>query len=733
MKKKQFLNFALGTILAVGAVSCSNDDVIDGGGIQPAGNTMTFTIPAKSGVITYSDPNPTGTVTASKAEKAIDPATIRVYMFDATTNLLQAALTPTMSTDNKQATITLDNSWADFNANKHFYLTANTGALSVVAKADLSAGATTLDDFLKLATASQGTTHLMPVEGTASSYLIMTEEVLAVQLATTTTAEAYFRRNVARFDIDNQVNTVGAEIGGNVTVEEVKVYNANLQGFVFGYEKRPTLMDSPAAGDLPKVTVAAGVNVATGKQVQEGMMYLYPTVIAKDGSGTQIVLKGKVGGTSKTFTLKNDAKDISIEANKRYIIKAIDALTLTFTIEVADWDKGEELTGTPDPNAAPFSLLADPKGAAVEAFANNIVTVKDAGGDITFAVKASSSAGTSFTVEAVGSNDHTAKISVAEAPSSAVTYGEPYFASTYTINVGALTPGEGSTTKLTITDKNNPENEMVLRIFHAGDNNEIVTIDDTTFPDEALRDALEEILGSDGGAITSEDLEEVTSIDLSSKTDISSLAGIENFPNLKELDASQITGITGSVDLSSNPKLEVLNINNCSNITAINISNNPNLKILELWRTAITEIDVRHLVHLEKLAIFGTKITSIDVSNNIKLTYLSVRDNQIESINVINNTELLDLHVGNNSKLNFIDISNNKKLTYLSIPNTKISSIDISNNTLLARFECARLGTLDVKVWKGFPTSDPESVFINGYVITYNSVSTVVSYTEVQL
>ena len=685
---KTAATFAFSALLALGTVSCSKDTMesgVPGTGVE-GGNSITFTLPINSGIITYADPDPVGTVLANAAEKAIDASTIKVYMFDATTNLLQAVLTPSMSTDGKKATITLDNTWADYDANKYFYLTANTGALSVTAKADLTAGGTNKAQFLALTTASQGTTHLKPVEGTASSYLIMTEEVLPLKLATTPTAEVYFRRNVARFDIENNVAT------GNVTIEEIKVYDAALQGFVFGYELREetapaNMMASPATGELPVVSVTAPVS---GVQNQASVMYLYPTIIKADGTGTQIFLKGKVASVSKTFTLKG-AADLSIEANKRYKISAIDALTLTFEIAVAEWDEGTNLNGTPDPDAAPFSLVANPTGAGVSAFADNIITVPDAGGAISFVVKASTSQGTSVLKEAVGSNDHSGLISVTETHSSVVTYGEPYFASTYTINVSALTAGEGSTTKLTITDKGNPDNVIVLRIFHAGDNNEIVTIDDQMFPDDVLRDALKEILGSDGGTITSDDLEAVTTLDLSN-TSVESLDGIENFSNLEELLL---------VD--------------CRNISTLHISNdNSKLKKLVIMRAVLSSVDVRNCPVLEHLDIFDCpNVVSVDVTQNPLLKFFCSSYTSISSINV-NNNELLEVLGVINAQLSTLDLSKNPELLIVNVHGTTLTSVDLSVQTKLEEvyFKNSKLQSLNLamhrnlKIIEGMGSTD---------------------------
>ena len=486
---KRVFNFALVAMLAVGVASCSKEGIDETGTtpVDPTAKSITFTIPAKSGIITYADPDPAGTVTANAAEKAIDNATIAVYMFDKgadnDNSLLQAVIAnPTMGTSGSSTTarITLDKTWAQYDNDKHFYLVANTtaaAATSFTAKADLTSGATSLTDFLKWTTTSQGTTHLMPVTGTVASYLMMTEKVENVDLETAASAEVYFRRNVARFDIDNQVNTVGVNVGGNVTISEVKVNDANLQGLVFGYEQRPAIMTAPATGDLPKVDVTATVNAGTGKQAQASIFYLYPTVIKADGTGTQIYLKGEVQGVFKTFTLKS-AADITIEANKRYKISAIDALALTFTIEVADWDEGEELTGTPDSGVA-FGILApqaaDITNGTFNAIYNSIaVTASTSAFSANLAVKGTSTAGVTVEVIAqIGTgltlvNGDIIKVTT-PATDGTITYAVPYFKYTFTVSfeAGKIEADKNFTTILRVTDIASGKTEDIL-LYYGG-------------------------------------------------------------------------------------------------------------------------------------------------------------------------------------------------------------------------------------------------------------------------
>lgn len=473
---KKILNFAFIAILALGVVSCSKDGMIDeGNSLNSNAKTITFTIPASGGVVTYADPDPAGTVTANAAEKALDMSTLSVYMFDAATSKLQAVFSGSQikqgtSGSSTTAVISLNESWASYSADKHFYLVANTAAGSelagVVADAALGATATLLTDFLALATDAQSA-HLMPVSGTASSYLMMTEKVENVSLESTTQVEVYFRRNVARFDIENDVNAYGVEI------EAIKVYKANLQGFVFGYEHRPALMTSPATGDLDAVDVAAPVN---DMQEEASLFYLYPTVVKADGTGTVINLIGNVGGVSKVFSIQSTT-DITIEANRRYKISAMDSEKLTFVLEVADWDdETVGMIGKQDKSSTYGSYLAGSanvvSGGSFYEIGKTFIASTGAV-EFTFGVMSSSTDGSTFSsvVSTAGTGlvDYSSKINVdLVGTDNVITYATPYYLSTFkvTMDASAVVDAESFHATIMIKDENTGNVSGDVKLFH---------------------------------------------------------------------------------------------------------------------------------------------------------------------------------------------------------------------------------------------------------------------------
>lgn len=321
---KKISNLILISMLAMGIASCSNDSVLEEGNNPNLnnGNTLTFTIPVKGGVTTYA---------TQGANEGYKDQAISVYMFGASglEHIFGSSdIAVSGSGASATATIQLDPSWS---STKTFYMVADNGsattALSAVTTGDTEA------NFIKIVTESQGATQL-------ATPLLLTGKT-TVDVSSATTANITLRRSVARFDIDNNVTANGVEINS------VLIENANLQGYVFGYEQKPAIMASPATGSFSAIAVAAPV---TGMQAQEALFYLYPTVMGANGSGTQIKLAATVGGQVKNYVLKNAAgTDITIEANKRYKIKAVATPNgLEFTVTVSDWDDADEdLIGEP--------------------------------------------------------------------------------------------------------------------------------------------------------------------------------------------------------------------------------------------------------------------------------------------------------------------------------------------------------------------------------------------------
>lgn len=169
-------------------------------------------------------------------------------------------------------------------------------------------------------------------------------------------------------------------------------------------------------------------------------------------------------------------------------------------------------------------------------------------------------------------------------------------------------------------------------------------INEANFPDENFRTwLLSQEYGADG-VLTDEELENITSINVSNKN-IQSLKGIEFFTALTELvcDNNQLTFL----DVSQNLALETLSCYN-NQLTMLNVAQNEALKTLSCYNNQMTALDVTHNVALEMLSCYNNQLTTIDLSYNTALVGLSCYNNKITQLDVSQNVALTMLYIYQN-------------------------------------------------------------------------------------
>ena len=137
-----------------------------------------------------------------------------------------------------------------------------------------------------------------------------------------------------------------------------------------------------------------------------------------------------------------------------------------------------------------------------------------------------------------------------------------------------------------------------------------------------------------------------------------------------------------TIDVTQNPNLEILQFD-FNAISYVNLVSNPNLKMLCTY--GLTSIYTVHNSLLKGLWITGTitnKLTNLNVTQNSNLKLLASSNNDFSSlINGVNlnfnlNLETISFH---SSELNTLDVSNNSALTQLYCSYNNLSSLDISH------------------------------------------------------
>lgn len=143
------------------------------------------------------------------------------------------------------------------------------------------------------------------------------------------------------------------------------------------------------------------------------------------------------------------------------------------------------------------------------------------------------------------------------------------------------------------TEESSQENDQV-----------VVKINETTFPDDAFRSIiLSKDYGSDG-ILTKSELDNVKKL-LVGINKIENLKGIEYFTALEQLDCS-MNKLT-NLDISSLHQLETLSCYNNS-LTKLDLSNNTNLKILYCGQNKLSKLDVSHCPQITLVSIVECQI-----------------------------------------------------------------------------------------------------------------------------
>lgn len=176
-----------------------------------------------------------------------------------------------------------------------------------------------------------------------------------------------------------------------------------------------------------------------------------------------------------------------------------------------------------------------------------------------------------------------------------------------------------------------------------GEEIETVTIENTE-----LSTALQACLGAenvtinaDGYAVmTKEFAASVTDLEISRKTQLLSLDGIEQLTNLQNLTCQSQQNIT-TLDFSGNVSLKFIDIQGCSGLQSLDLQSNVALEHLAFTYSKVTNLDLTKNVNLRYLAAYGnSNLVSMDISNCNKLTSLLVENTGLSSLTV-NHPELL--------------------------------------------------------------------------------------------
>ena len=198
---------------------------------------------------------------------------------------------------------------------------------------------------------------------------------------------------------------------------------------------------------------------------------------------------------------------------------------------------------------------------------------------------------------------------------------------------------------------------------------------------------------------------DLAAIDLSGYGDMAELLGLHdnkvtavnltNAPDLRFL--SLYWNPVGSIDLTPVTGLEFLNVA-YTNLKTLDLSHTPELMWLEAFSdgfgfeedgiSMLDAIDVTPLHNLRYLDVKANSLSSIDLTGCPELVYAYLGSNRLTSVDLTHNTLLRELNVADN-QLTSIDISKNPDLEVLSVDGNSLTSIDLSANSGLTQLSVA--------------------------------------------
>jgi len=205
----------------------------------------------------------------------------------------------------------------------------------------------------------------------------------------------------------------------------------------------------------------------------------------------------------------------------------------------------------------------------------------------------------------------------------------------------------------------------------------------TYVPDDNFEQYLIDI-GLDSGPlddyVLTESIDTLTDLESHYFT-VQNLTGIEDFIALEYLHL--VDPLFSVLDLSNNPNLNYLYIENNNNLSTINITQNLRLKHLVLITSNLETVDISQNDSLIDLTLMNHQnMDSINTSNNLQLESLNTGWLNVY-FDVTNNLELKHISFKGTVDYPTRDLSQNTKLESVDAPCGKLDSLDLSHNTLL--------------------------------------------------
>ena len=220
-------------------------------------------------------------------------------------------------------------------------------------------------------------------------------------------------------------------------------------------------------------------------------------------------------------------------------------------------------------------------------------------------------------------------------------------------------------------------------------------INEKNFPDPNFRKYIKTYKAGGRDVLTVEEQRKVETIEVEGKN-ISSLRGIEAFPNLTELKCGNNS--IQKLDLRQNPKLKTLKCNK-NQLTQLDLSKNPDIDYLNCSENQLEQLDVSHLKDLVMLNCSHNDLEQLDVRNSKFLETLYCSSNRLTELDadVAHKSRLVSVECQNNQLTSLI-LGQNKLLKKLNCANNQLTQLNLNNMNSLKELKCQnnQLTALDV-------------------------------------
>ena len=220
-------------------------------------------------------------------------------------------------------------------------------------------------------------------------------------------------------------------------------------------------------------------------------------------------------------------------------------------------------------------------------------------------------------------------------------------------------------------------------------------INEDNFPDDNFRNYIKTYKAGGRDVLTVEEQRKVETIEVEGKN-ISSLKGIEAFPNLKELNCGNNS--IQKLDLRQNPELEKL-ICNKNQLTQLDLSKNPQIYHLNCSENQLKQLDVSNLKELLTLDCSHNDLEQLDVKNSKILVALNCSANQLTELDAdVTHKPNLERVECQNNQLTSLILGQNKLLKKLNCAHNQLPQLNLNNMSALKELNCAhnQLTVLDV-------------------------------------